>query len=542
MRLKQAVPVFLFLAAAAFGQTTDIHGIKIKESSFDAQARTLSLTFINDRAADIIAYHYCFTVLSTDSNQTRQQCEVIDALTTDLEMKAARKARPGLPEITFLAPSENVVHPGEERRIEERIPWSGIFIGGSIAIDAVAWSDDTFEGAAEPIIEERTAELQERQFVSRTVRDSLSGAGPMMIASAIAALQHEFQEAEKDRCFACQTKRMRVVMNAILHLKQPERHMGKEKEYVPDDQSKFLEQFLARHDSLTAEHAKHISLRKMTHEEEIVRTAYAKLSFAAQIGMLWHAISGHQTWPGLDDGLGLSKAMNEQIRFDLAGFRVGNISEIRDKPWSWLVEGPVNALSVPYTEIPVGIKKKDGVQEIYPIVYADAAWQQEAPRPVEINEERKPGSKVPTIDEVLRSQKENLRNWERYASYSVVAMLRGRSISYRAAFLFSESGSEVLALDYATGMNISRFISTPMYPSALVDTAYRELPFIQAWIVSNEITGCKQFTVPEVCCDAKSGRCGLASEDLQNSLSVFIDPDDRFILNFVKSTPKKGGK
>src|SRR5262245_13419491 len=97
--------VVLFLAAAACGQTADIHGIKIKESGFDAQAKTLSLTFINDRAADITAYHYCFTVLSTDSRQTRQQCEVIDALTAFLEMQADKKARPWLPEMTELSPS-----------------------------------------------------------------------------------------------------------------------------------------------------------------------------------------------------------------------------------------------------------------------------------------------------------------------------------------------------------------------------------------------------------------------------------------------------
>lgn len=259
MRFMQ---VIVLLAAAACGQTTDIPGIKIKASSFDAQTKTLSLTFINDRAADITAYHYCYTVLSTDSNETWQKCEVIDALTTDLEMKAARKARPWLPEITFSHPSENVVHPGEERRIEEQRMSNSTTVSGSISIDAVAWADDTLEGTAEPIIEERTAELQERQFVSRTVRDSLSGAGPMMIASALAALQQELQEAEKDRCFACQLKRTRALMNAILHLKQPERHLGKDKEYVPDDQSKFLKEFLARHDSLTAEHAKHVTLRK----------------------------------------------------------------------------------------------------------------------------------------------------------------------------------------------------------------------------------------------------------------------------------------
>ncbi len=251
----------LLLAAAAWGQAADIQGLKIKESGFDAKTRTVSLTFINDRAADITAYHYCFTVLSTDSEQTREQCMLIDVLTTVLEMQAARKARPSLPEITF-GPSQSLVHPGEERRIEERIGYNDTIFSGSIHIGAVAWSDDTFEGAAQLIIDERTAELQERQFVSRTIKNALSDGQEPTVTSVIAALRQEQQEASKDGCLACREKRTHVLMDAIFHLQQPKRHMGDTKEFVPDNQREFLKQFLARHDSLSEEHAKHVSLRK----------------------------------------------------------------------------------------------------------------------------------------------------------------------------------------------------------------------------------------------------------------------------------------
>lgn len=254
--------VLLLLAAAACGQTADIHGIKIKESSFDAKTMTLSLTLVNDRAADITAYHYCYTVLSANSKQTRTQCKLIDVLTSVLEMKAARKARPSLPEITLIGASQNPVHPGEERRIEERIEYNGTIVSGSISIDAVAWSDDTFEGSAQFIVAERTAELQELQFVSKTINDSLLGSQEPMVMSVIAALQQEQQEASKDGCLACQEKREHVLMNAIYHLRQPERHMGNTKEFVPDNQREFLKQFLVRHDSLSVEHSKHLSLRK----------------------------------------------------------------------------------------------------------------------------------------------------------------------------------------------------------------------------------------------------------------------------------------
>lgn len=253
--------VLLLLAAAACGQTADIHGLKIKESGLDGTTMTLSLTFINDRTADITAYHYCFKVISTDPKQTREQCELIDALTPVLEVQAEKRARPSL-NFALLGPSQNVVHPGEERRIEERIGYNHTILGGSISIDAVAWSDDTFEGSAQSIIAERTAELQERQFVSRTVKESLSGSQEPMVASVIAVLQQEQQEASKDACLPCQEKRTYVLMYAILHLQQPKRHMGDTKEFVPDNQREFLKQFLVRHDSFSEEQAKHVSLRK----------------------------------------------------------------------------------------------------------------------------------------------------------------------------------------------------------------------------------------------------------------------------------------
>jgi hypothetical protein len=252
----------LLLAAAACGQTADIHGIKIKQSGFDGKTMTLSLTFINDRAADVTAYHYCFKAIAADPKQTSEHCELIDALTTVLEVQADKRARPGL-NFTLLSPRDNVVHPGQERSIEQGIAWSGV-IGGSMSIDAVAWSDDTFQGAAEPIIAERTAELQERQFVSRTISDSLSGSREPMVAYAIEIFQQELQKsrAKNDACSPCQEKREYVLMDAIFHLQQPERHKGNDKEFVPANQREFLNQFQVRYDSFSEEQAKHVNLRK----------------------------------------------------------------------------------------------------------------------------------------------------------------------------------------------------------------------------------------------------------------------------------------
>jgi hypothetical protein len=269
----------------------------------------------------------------------------------------------------------------------------------------------------------------------------------------------------------------------------------------------------------------------MTREEQLVRATYARVTFAAQLGMLWHAVEMNEGWPSLDDGLVLTKAMNEQVRFDLTDFKVGELKDVNSASWTSMIEGPVDNLLIHFVEAPVGFTKQSKTRTFY-ITYADAAWKLAAPSAIDTLEERSRSSLVPSVKEVLRSLHKPHGNgeWKRYASYSVVASLRERSISYRATFLFSSKDDEVLPLDYATAMGIAPFVKTTMYPSALVDTAFREIPLVQSWILSNEIKGCKTSNQPEVCCDPAMGRCGIASEDLQRSLGTQIDPDMRTFL------------
>jgi hypothetical protein len=281
----------------------------------------------------------------------------------------------------------------------------------------------------------------------------------------------------------------------------------------------------------------------MSHEAEVVRTAYSKLSYATQVGMIWHAIAQHDR--RLEAETALGPAMNEQLQFQLVDFKIGKISDVGKAPWTSLVDAPVGILRVQYQDLPVAFANGTS-QASFNIVYADVEWK--TPPDSHIVSNAGPAthvkaSKTPTVKQVLRAlrQPNNGGEWTRYASYSVVAKLHERSISYRATFLFSgkDATEEILPLDYATAMKISSFVKTPMYPAALVNTSFREIPFVQAWIESNALTGCKTFHEPEVCCDPKAGRCGVASEDLQRSLSGPIGPDMKWIVVDRSVTPER---
>ncbi len=282
--------------------------------------------------------------------------------------------------------------------------------------------------------------------------------------------------------------------------------------------------------------------QQITHEEQVVRAAYGKLSYGAQLGVLWHAVAQHDGWPGLDDGLTLSKAMNEELRFELSGFKVGNIRELGTASWTSLVEGPVDVIQINSQETPVTINK-----DKFSIVYADVGWKKSPGTPIERNEDPSMRTtKSPTVLETIKALKKPTGGgeWARYASYSVVAMLRDRSISYRATFLFANGKSEeALPLDYALTSGVALFINSPMYPEALVNTAFREIPFVQAWIASNEVSGCKKLHEPEVCCVPTTGQCGLAAEDVQRSMALPIDPESRWLVSSRMHTEdKKGSK
>ena len=280
---------------------------------------------------------------------------------------------------------------------------------------------------------------------------------------------------------------------------------------------------------------------KMTPEERLVRVTYAKLSFAARISIVWHAVSQKSGWPGLDNQLTLDKALNDQIRFDLTDFRIGNLSDIGDHLWTSLIEGPIDVIGVNIQTVPLGIRINRHKERKLPITYAEVFWKKKDGPP---SEHLAGEHKIPTVKEVMAGiHGPNGGSWSRYASFSVVAALHQRTISYRATFLFSTSGDEVLPLDYALGMGPGGVIHLPMYPGALIDSAYREIPFVQGWIIANELKGFKEFKEPEISCDPTTGQCGIASEDLQHSMLIPIDPDEREILGSrLSNTPKDSNK
>src|SRR5580704_7849176 len=73
----------------------------------------------------------------------------------------------------------------------------------------------------------------------------------------------------------------------------------------------------------------------MTHEETVVRTTYAKLAYAARMGVLLRnakeARMGSES--AFDDALRLKQEMDGQLTFEFQAVNVGNLADIAETRW-----------------------------------------------------------------------------------------------------------------------------------------------------------------------------------------------------------------
>ncbi|MCU1255096.1 MAG: hypothetical protein JWM83_1395 [Candidatus Angelobacter sp.] len=265
----------------------------------------------------------------------------------------------------------------------------------------------------------------------------------------------------------------------------------------------------------------------MPQEEQIVRNYYAKLSFLAQVGPLSNVIM-HGS-PKLTEAA-VRDLMKDQIHFDLNEFQTGDFAEIETHPWTLLLnpDAPQSVIDVNSSGANIGVN-----QHNFSIASYQVAWnkpQSEPERQQARREQIASGMRstgASTVKDAVRLTQPG--DWSRYASFTVRTRLRGQAISYRATFLFTDQGRKIAIFDPAIRMPVE--LNGPFYPTVLVESVYRELPFFKKWVADNQVSGCKRLKEPEVCCDPETGRCGLASEDVAHSLTLPIDEKDRVALN-----------
>jgi hypothetical protein len=261
----------------------------------------------------------------------------------------------------------------------------------------------------------------------------------------------------------------------------------------------------------------------MTHEETVVRTAYAKFAYAAEQYQMTQIAT-----ESLGTVVGAPKPKNKltndqrlaaaQVVFVLNDFVVGNVQDImKSKATDLITQANREILMAGPRWYQVGEgSAMVRVKSIQP------EWKSVPPLPIPAESpdltmaDLIPRDSFPERPSVL---------WQRYASYSVTVTLQGKSYGpYRAIFVFGHDakGDEVVqphdAITDASGLAFA--LEDHMFPEAFVSTRLRNSPVVANWLTAKQISNQSCATGQgSICCDLGKMQCGPGRDDLTQGLA-----------------------
>lgn len=243
---------------------------------------------------------------------------------------------------------------------------------------------------------------------------------------------------------------------------------------------------------------------QMTHEEAVVRTAYAKLSYAVDLNTAYQLATSN---PKLDSATLRSEILVQGLHFTLSDFVTGKLSDIAQQKY-----------------VPTLGQYPDG-QDMISVALSSVTHEDVGGRTAKTDTATAHWTKGPngnppdlTVGEMMPTlqQESGLLLLDRYCTFTVTASLAGRSRTYRAAFLFA-AGGEVATGDVVVGLGggaLSRFISQPVHPDIFLQTSLGKQPaihdFLQAGQRQDQSCGSS-----DACCDLQTLQCGVSSAELR---------------------------
>jgi hypothetical protein len=267
--------------------------------------------------------------------------------------------------------------------------------------------------------------------------------------------------------------------------------------------------------------------QQMSHEEEVVRTTYARLAYAAQVNEI------HNLW--LEKGqrqqidpVQFNLRMAQGLRFELSDFKVGRVSEILPVKYKDLVTKPSPATgdSLDIGAGHVGGSNKDANGNVTESTSAIAQVRWIPSHDIGENWDVSFGTIYPLTEEAGKHN--------RYAAFKVNATFQGRSRAYHAMFLFGPGDGKsetILAVDTIVNINggaLGRFITEDAYPGTLIEGGLGDKnAVVREWLRTQQTT---QGVKGELHCNAVTGRCGINEQDFKK-----LKP-----IRYVAPVPRQG--
>ncbi len=261
------------------------------------------------------------------------------------------------------------------------------------------------------------------------------------------------------------------------------------------------------------------AVAQMTHEETMVRTAYAKFAYAVQQGALGRlAVEAANFVPNREPSLTSDQRLAAaQVDFVLSDFAIGDVRDIVNRKAVDLITSADGEMldtsgesGATYTD--EGLVTRYESFELH--------W-----KPAHILPAEARNLTIAELYELQWQEQWPQAQWRRYASYSVKVSYQGKTRGpYKALFLFGRDaqGNEIIAPEDGTtnAASLGIVLTLHLFPDAFVSTRLRKLPVVTNWLSANEMQDAScSVGKGDVCCDLIGLKCGPGRVDLTDGLS-----------------------
>lgn len=270
-------------------------------------------------------------------------------------------------------------------------------------------------------------------------------------------------------------------------------------------------------------------LRNARLEETLVRTAYAKMSYADEVRIILDALQrvGRDKLWNTSANL-VDVALGSRLSFELDDFRFGKISAIADRKISEF-DGAPSAIGGEVLDVTPSVYNYS-VNSSPPkyVAYVKFAWKPslyQALAPVEDW----------SVARVLQLDQFEGKKYSDYVTYTVTVTFQGKSRTYDAWMLFgldTKGKQQIYFMDPVTDPTAVLFAyEHSLYPTAFVETDLRTVPFVDKWLYDSAqscVAGHdNKDNKADVCCDPGQGRCGVSQSSLLPRTSRQASPPEK---------------
>lgn len=269
--------------------------------------------------------------------------------------------------------------------------------------------------------------------------------------------------------------------------------------------------------------------QNMSHEEEVVRNTYAKLSLMCGLTPTSHAGLEQLGGSKIDQQALERKVADATPVFDLSDFRVGPINEIASDHWDNFITDQ-HTKGDPHLDGTLSTLSQTDNGNHTEWRAAEVRWK---PTPSPGNAEAYRLIKSLPISEIMKLGSpqwggDNV-TYKRYAAFTANLTFQGQSSGpYKAIFFFGTDakGNEYIAInDLVAQQPLWYMVNQRIDESGLLLGKIRESPVVADWIrnnVTDSSASCTLTGPPDLCC--AHGRCGISQTDFNRDLSVPLPP------------------